>query len=89
MLVGLLLVLIRGLLLWLVVPAAVLGWLVAWPLLRRRQVRMGQFLGWVDLNLVAWIEHTILRAAIRSPRAWTPAIAMPAIKHRIGWSHPA
>jgi hypothetical protein len=50
---------------------------------------MGQFLGWVELNLVAWIEHTILRAAIRSPRAWTPAIAMPTIKHRIGWSHPA
>jgi hypothetical protein len=50
---GLVVLVLRGLLLWLVVPIAV----IAWPVVRARQrksgVSLGQYLGWIDLNLVA------------------------------------
>lgn len=85
---GLLLLLIRGVLLWLVVPASLLWWVFAWPFLRRRQVRLSQLLGWVDLNLVAAIECTLLRPLVRSRLAWTPVSAMPTVKHRIGFLDP-
>jgi len=82
---GLLLLLIRGGLLWVVIPLSFGWWCCAWPFLRRRQVRLAQFLGWVDLNLVAGIERTVLRPLIRVRRDWTPASAMSTVSHRIGF----
>ncbi len=81
--VALLLLLIRGVLLWLVIPAALVWWLVAWPILRRRRVRLAQLLGWTDLNLMAAIEHSILRPLIASPLPWTPAKALPNVRHPV------
>jgi hypothetical protein len=81
---GLTVLVLRNYLLWLVVPFTLLWWLVAWPVLRHRKVRLGQLLGWADLNLVAAIEHTVLRRIVAAPFAWTPVNEMPNVTHRIG-----
>jgi len=86
---GLLLLLIRGVLLWLTIPLSVLAWPFMWPVLRRRRVNLGQFLGWVDLNLVASIERSILRPLIRAPFAWTSTLEMSNVTHRIALTDPA
>ena len=39
----------RGVLLWLVVPLSLIAWPCLWPILRRHNIRLAQFLGWVDL----------------------------------------
>jgi hypothetical protein len=86
---GFSLLMIRGLLLWLVVPLATVLWLPLWPLLRAQNVSIGQFLGWVDLNLVALIERTVLRPLLRNRFPWTAVRAMPDVTHRIGILDPA
>jgi hypothetical protein len=80
---------IRGILLWIVVPLAIVIWLPLWPLLRAHKVTIGRFLGWVDLNLVALIEHTVLRLLLSDPLPWTSARALPNVTHRIGIFDPA
>lgn len=83
---GLSLLVMRGVLLWLVVPAAYLTWLPIsiWP--RRRGVNLGQFLGWVDLNLVACLQRTVLRPLFRAPIDWVPVRLMPGVTHRVDLS---
>jgi hypothetical protein len=85
---GLSLLLIRGLLLWLVVPLGLVLWLLLWPLLRARRVRLGQFLGWMDLNLVALLQHSLLRPLFVSRAPWIPASGLPSVSHRIGFLDP-
>jgi hypothetical protein len=75
---------LRGVLLWIVIPLAVLAWLPVSVRLRRRGVKLGQFLGWADLNLMAFLERTILRPLFRSPIQWTPMRVMPEVTHRVG-----
>lgn len=81
---GLALLCLRGVLLWIVIPLAALAWLPVSVRLRRRGVKLGQFLGWIDLNLVAFLERTILRPLFCSPIQWTPTRAMPEVTHRVG-----
>lgn len=88
-LAGFSLLLIRGVLLWVVVPLGVVFWLLLWPYLRFKRVRLGQLLGWIDLNLVAFIERTILRRLLPDRVPWTPARALPSISHRIRPLDPA
>ena len=64
---GVAVLLVRGVLLWVVVPLAVASWLLLAIVLRRRGVTLGKFLGWVDLNLVAFLGRTILRPIVRAP----------------------
>jgi len=61
---GVILLVARGVLLWLVVPAAVLGWLVGWPYWNRRNATFGQVVGWADLNLVAALQRGPLRPLV-------------------------
>lgn len=82
-LAGLTLLAIRGVLLWVVIPLTMLCWLPASFWLRRRDVHLGQFLGWVDINLVACLERTALRPLFRAPVAWVPARSMPQVTHRV------
>lgn len=85
---GLVLLAVRGLLLWVVVPLGV----VAWPLVvlsRRRAVRLGQFLGWLDLNLTSAIQRTIARPFFEAPLPWTPFDAAAGLTHRIRLLDPA
>lgn len=80
---GLALLCVRGVLLWIIIPLAALAWLPVAVWLRRRGVKFRQFLGWVDLNLIAFLERTVLRPLFRSPIQWTPARAMPEVTHRV------
>ena len=82
-LAGITLLVIRGVLLWIVVPLTICAWLPALFWLRRRGVNLGQFLGWVDLNFVACLQRTVLRPLFRSPIAWVPARLMPEVTHRL------
>jgi hypothetical protein len=80
---ALLLLLIRGVALWIVIPVTVLVWLVAGARLRRRAITLAQFLGWVDLNLVALIERSVLRPFVSVPMPWSSAKEIPTVTHRI------
>lgn len=80
---------VRGVLLWLVVPAGVIWWLVAWARFRSRRVRLGQVLGWLDLNLVAAISHTVFRPLLQQPARYWTADEMSTVTHRILAADPA
>jgi hypothetical protein len=79
----LVLITVRGLLLWLLVPLA----LVLWPFLaiplRRRGVDIGRFLGWLDLNLISAIQRTVAQPFYEAPIPWIPLSAAPGLRHRI------
>ena len=73
----------RGLLLWLIVPPVLLLWpLLAIPL-RRRGIDVGQFLGWLDLNLISAIQRTLAHPFYDAPIPWTPLSAAAGVRHRI------
>jgi hypothetical protein len=86
---GLLVLVVRGVLLWLVVPLA----LVAWPIVRARQrrtgVKLGQYLGWVDLNLIACVQRLATPMLVRHPVAWTPIEDISKVTHRLRATDPA
>jgi hypothetical protein len=86
---GVALLLVRGVLLWIVVPLAFVCWLLLAIPLRRRGVTLGKFLGWVDLNLVAFLGRTILRPIVRRPLNWVPVSEMPEVRHRLRAQDPA
>ena len=86
---GLVLLMLRGVLLWIVVLIGILAWLFLGVILRRRGVTLGKFLGWLDLNLTAVIERTLLRRWVRSPLPWTPAADLPRVTHRLRALDPA
>jgi hypothetical protein len=78
---------IRGLLLWAVIPLAVLSWVILLPMLRGR-AGLARFLGWVDLNLIAALERSILRPLIRDPANWVPIGELSNVRHRIRLTDP-
>jgi len=55
--IGLLLLLVRGVLLRLVVPLATVTRLLLRPAMQRRAVGLGSFIGWADLNLIAALQR--------------------------------
>lgn len=61
----LLLLFARGMLLWLVVPLGSVVWLlvISW----RGKVTLGAFLGWLDLNLVAALQRSLLLLLFQRP----------------------
>jgi hypothetical protein len=82
---GLLLLLwIRGLLLWILLPVATLLWLLRWPytVLRRRPLKLGAVLGWADLNLVVILKLSILRSFKLGPARFIPWREVAAVDHR-------
>jgi hypothetical protein len=74
---------IRGLLLWVVVPVATFWWLTMKVVRRGRGVTLGQFIGWCDINLIAGIQRSVMRPVVRWPADWVPASAMPEVTHRV------
>ena len=86
---GLCLLLSRGILLWLVIPLATIAWILSWPLMRAKHIRLGQLIGWSDLNLIAMLEHTILRPLALEPYPWTPLRELRNVTHRVGIADPA
>jgi hypothetical protein len=86
---GTLLLGVRGVLLWALVPLATCVWLLIAPWLRRRGVGLGGFLGWVDLNFVALLARSVLRPLFADPPRWIGFREMAQVTHRIGWTDPA
>ncbi len=72
---------IRGILLWLVVPLAAVSWVVLGPFTK---ASLGACIGWFDLNLVAFIQRVLLRPVVRRPPAsWLPLTKMRRTTHRV------
>lgn len=86
---GVVVLLTRGVLLWVVVPAAVFAWLIIGHRYRRQGVTIGQYLGWIDVNLIVGLQRTLFRPLVRNPAAWVPAASMTTVAHRIGAIDPA
>ena len=38
-----------------------IAWVLGTPRLHQRRIKIGQFLGWIDVNLIALIQHSLLR----------------------------
>jgi hypothetical protein len=74
---------VRGPLLWVVVPLGAIFWLLLAVNLRRRGVGLGQFLGWLDLNLTSAIQRSVTRPFFDAPIPWTPFSAAVGLTHRI------
>ncbi len=84
---ALVLLLSRGLLLWLVVPLGSIVWalVISW----RGKVSLGQFLGWLDLNLVAALQRSLLRLLLQRPTVeFQPLRNMAGTTHRMRTSDP-
>ncbi len=80
---GLVLLLLRGLLLWIIVPLGLVCWLLGLPWWRKRRVALRQLLGWADLNLIAAIHRGLLRPLVRRPSPWVPFDEIPTVTHRV------
>jgi hypothetical protein len=80
---ALILLVTRGFLLWFVIPAAIAVYVLSFARSRGTS-SLGQYLGWVDLNLIALIERTVLRPVVREPMSWTPRKEIRTVTHRIG-----
>jgi len=76
---------VRGLLLWLVVPLALLLWLLLTPIraLRHRSFASpSKVIGWADLNLIAVVGQILIRPFGR-PIGLTPWSDMSLVDHRV------
>jgi len=72
---------LRGLMLWLVIPCGFIAWLTHywWA----RSASLGQCLGWFDLNLLAFLQRVVMRPVIPDPTAnWVPSEKMATVRHR-------
>jgi hypothetical protein len=83
---GLALLFVRGVLLWLLVPLAVIAWPIALVVSPGRKPTLGAFIGWADLNLIAALQRVLL--ARNAPR-WTPLREAASVTHRVGLLDPA
>ncbi len=82
---GFLLLTVRGLLLWVVLPLGCVAGVLVAPWLHKRGIKFGQFLGWIDINLIVLVQRSLLRPFYRKvPPPWVPATEMSGVKHRVG-----
>ena len=78
---GVLLVLIRGLLLWVLIPLGTIAWLFSLPWSR---CDPGNFLGWLDNNQIAVLQRYVLRIGFPRPGyAWVHFRDVRTVTHRI------
>ena len=79
---GFLLLTLRGILIWVYVPVGTLVWLLTYIRLHRP---LGEFLGWLDLNVAFVLQRSVLRPFFPSPtQARVPVSKMSTVRHRIG-----
>jgi len=89
-LAALILLLVRGFLLWLVVPVAALVGVVLKPYRRtmRRPIKIRQLIGWADLNLIAFLERGVLRTLFPNPQPFVPWAEVAHVTHRVNFLDP-
>jgi hypothetical protein len=84
---GLLVLIVRSFLLWAVIPLGFIAWLFFLPWLRKRGASLGQFLGWIDLNVVAMLQRLMaVRIVEGHELRWLRAKEIPNVTHRIKWN---
>ena len=82
---GFVLLTVRGVLLWVVLPLGCAAWVLVAPWLHKRGIKFGQFLGWIDINLIVLVQRSLLRPFYRKATPpWVPATEMSGVKHRVG-----
>ena len=78
---GILLVLIRGLFLWVLIPIGTFAWIATLPWSKST---IGNFLGWLDNNQIAVLQRGILRVGFPEPSyRWVHFRELQTVKHRI------
>jgi hypothetical protein len=83
-LVLLVLLFIRGFLLWFLMPVGVVIWLVGAIWFVPRAATLGRFLAWVDNNFIIVLERTILRPFFYEPtHSWVRFADVSKITHRV------
>ena len=79
-----LLLTVRGVLLWLIIPVGALVWLLTLQAARKKPVSLGAYLGWLDNNIVFVLVRGPFRLSFPdSPVTWIPASARFTVTHRI------
>lgn len=79
------LLVVRGWLLWLVIPIALLGWLVTSPIrliLGKPYITAGKLIGWADMNLTAAIGQMLVRP-FGQRSDFTPWSKVLSVEHRV------
>jgi hypothetical protein len=70
---AILLLVIRGIALWFLVPLAFLFWVLAFPWIFRYSKSLRQFVTWVDVNFCVSLLRGPLRVLVPEPRmSWLP-----------------
>lgn len=81
----LVLLFIRGVLLWLLVPLGFVVWVLGAVWLIGRGATLGKFLGWLDSNFIIILERTLLRPFFAEPtHPWVPFADIAGVTHRVG-----
>jgi hypothetical protein len=83
------LLVVRGLLLWILIPLGLAVWLLSFGWGAR--VALGAFLGWLDLNLLAALQRALLHpigGQLPVPRIeFVPAHRIQSVSHRVQLVH--
>jgi hypothetical protein len=79
------LLVVRGLLLWILIPIGFVLWLLVFGWTAR--VGLGAFIGWLDLNLVAALQRVLIRPVsgqLPMPRVeFVPVRRVQSVSHRV------
>jgi len=76
--------LLRGLYLWVLVPVGAIAGLLLYGSLRRQEATLGQFIGWLDLIVMAAVFHSILRPFGHAKDIpWIPWSEVRTVSHRV------
>jgi hypothetical protein len=78
---------IRGVLLWAIVPLTFAVWLLTLLWTIPRQINFGAMLGWVDINFQMILTRGPFRLSFRESKAeWVPLRDMATVRHRVWFS---
>lgn len=79
---GFFLLVVRGVLLWIVVPVSFIAWLLVFSWLCR--TGPGPFIGWLDLNLVAALQRSMFRPWVPVPSVdFVHVSGVGGVRHRV------
>lgn len=77
------LLVVHGFLIWWLVPIWFVLWLILCVWMLRKRVGLGRFLGWADINFIAFLQRVIMRPMFPNPVSWVPVRDMPEVEHRV------
>ena len=77
------LLVVRGALLWVVIPLGLVVWVGLTPWVLPRRISLGQFWGWLDLNLVAGLQRSAFRPVFAARLPWVKWGELADVEHRV------